>query len=157
MQDAGISSTSEFTWDPSPDEEEEEPPLPSSAMKVRRYVARHPLFSLRTRKSCRPWAAAKKARTQTTLWHKIVPGWYGMENGQKTEMGKSWKLNGKGGSAGQGQNIAKERDFWGSFHVYPFSDHFLGHFCPSAAGGRFPFFPFLAFGRFPCHTSPAWS
>ena len=77
----------------------------------------------------------------------ILPGWYGMENGQKPEMEK----NG-GGKNGQ------KMDFRGSFPLFSIFWPFL----PPSSVGPFSIsisiiFPFPAFGRFPCHASPAGS
>ena len=73
----------------------------------------------------------------------IMPGWYGMENGQRPEMGGTKKKpNGKEGSAGRGQKNGFSRDFSIFLH---FRAIWFTIFCP---------FPSL--GRFPCHTSPVF-
>ena len=97
----------------------------------------------------------------------ILPGWYGMENGQKPEMEKKMEIemenDPKLERGKNGKKMAKEWIFEGVFHYFSIFGPFLGHFCPCPAWGRFPFrfpfffFPFPAFGRFPCHTSPAGS
>ena len=77
----------------------------------------------------------------------IMPGWYGMENVQKPEIGeRNGKPNGKQPPVGQGKKWPK-KGFQGVSHL-------LGHFCPCPAGGRFPFgFHFRLLAVF--HAMPA--
>ena len=77
----------------------------------------------------------------------IMPGLYGMENGQKPEMGKkNGKPNGKEASAGRGQKMAQNWEFRGSFPFSSIFERFLAILAPvHPAGGRFP----LVFHVFP--------
>ena len=93
---------------------------------------------------------------------RILPGWYGMENGQKSEMEKNGDQNAKRPQAGQGgqkwQKI-KMAQKWkknnGKLPQKSIFGLFFGHFCPFPAWGRFPFrfpsffFPFPAFLAWP--------
>ena len=79
-----------------------------------------------------------------------LPGWHGMENGQKPEMKKKWKSKWKTAPSWTGAKMAKKMaQKWksdGVFHYFPFFGHFFCHFCPCPARGRFPFrFPFFFF------------
>ena len=95
----------------------------------------------------------------------ILPGWYGMETGQKPEMEKKMEIKmenpPKLDRGKNGKKMAKKWIFEGVCHYFPFLGHFLGHFCPVQLGAVSIsisiFFPFPAFGRFPCHASPAGS
>ena len=88
-------------------------------------------------------------------------GWHGMENGQKLENGKKGQPNRNRPPAGQGQLWPKMARTWRENWKTPWKIHFLAMFCPWLAEPSFPFglsfSPFPAFGRFPCHASPAWS
>ena len=89
----------------------------------------------------------------------IMLGWYGMENGQKTEMGKKWKTKWKTAPDGQEQKWPKMDRKWrknGKLTRKSIFWPFLGP-CPAEPSFPFgvPFFsPFPALGRFPSHASP---
>ena len=99
---------------------------------------------------------ALQRHSKSTLWVGILPGWYGMENGQKPEMKKkkNGSRNGKRPQAGQGQKWQKkkERPKNGFLREFSIILHFFaifGPFCPCPAWGRFPFrFPFFFFSYF---------
>ena len=93
-----------------------------------------------------------------------MPGWYGTEKGQKPEMGKKWKINGKEPPAGQGQKIGPKKwaENGGKNGKRPRKSNFWPFFCPFSARGSFPFgFPMLpqstgllSLWPFPARTSP---
>ena len=95
----------------------------------------------------------------------ILPGWHGMENGQKLEMEKKWKSKWQTAPTWTGAKMAKKwpkNGFLRAFSIiFPFLGQFFAIFGPVQLGPfSIPisiFFPFPAFGRFPCHTSPAGS
>ena len=95
----------------------------------------------------------------------ILPGWHGMENGQKPEMEKkNGNRNVKTAPSWTGAKLAKNGNFEGVFRDFSILEPFFLPFLPPSRLGPFSisisiflFFPFPAFGRFPCHTSPAGS
>ena len=78
-------------------------------------------------------------------------------------MGKKWQTKCKTPPRWTGAKNGKKEDYRGSFPFFAILGPFLGPFFgPCPPGGCFPFgfpffSPFLVFGRFPCHASPAWS
>ena len=96
----------------------------------------------------------------------ILRGWYGVENGQKPEMEKKWKSKWKTAPSWTGAKMAKK---WPKKRIFeenslknPLIWAIFLPFLPLSSLGPFSisisiFFPFPAFGRFPCHTSPAGS
>ena len=82
------------------------------------------------------------------VWFGILPGWYGMENGQKPEMEKKWKSKWKTAPSWTGAKTAKKWPKNGQIMEFSIIFQFLGHFflpfCPCPARCRFPFrFPFF--------------
>ena len=90
-----------------------------------------------------------------------MPGWYGMENGEKPEMEEKGNRNGKRPQAGQGRKMAKKgakNGFWGSFHYFSILGPFrFPFFAPVQLGAVFHFdsifFHFRLFAVF--HAMPA--
>ena len=61
----------------------------------------------------------------------ILPGWYGMENGQKPEMGKKkWKSKWKTAPTWTGAKMAKKWPKNGFLRAFSIIFPFLGHFLP---------------------------
>ena len=97
----------------------------------------------------------------------ILPGLYGMENGQKPEMEKKLEIGMENGpkldGAKNGKKMAQKRKHNGKRPQKSIFGPFFCHFFLRPGWGRFPFrfpfffFPFPPFGCFPCHTSPAGS
>ena len=90
----------------------------------------------------------------------IMLGWYGMENGQEQDMGQKMEYQMENSPQLDRAKNGKRMAFRGSFPCFL---HFRAIFGPFFAPVHlgvvfhyvFHFFPFPAFGHFPCHTSPA--
>ena len=93
-----------------------------------------------------------------------MPGWYGMENGQKPEMGKKMEIEKENGpKLERGKNGKKNGPKIENHGKLPQKIHSLSiflPFLPLSSLGPFSismsivFSPFPAFGHFPCHASP---
>ena len=81
-----------------------------------------------------------------------MPGWHGMENGQKPEMGKEWKTNAKQPPGGQGRKMAKQRPENGEKMTELPRESNFGPFFPLSTCPLFPFgFHFFpSSGFWPC-------